>query len=171
MPRYAKPNQTIDNLKKKILEVGKKVAPDVNWDHVYGGDVAYAAFQTGIYRPGKIAKDLSKVEFDCENLDFASEQKFPGAEDLQDFEVLNGVPVAWISAGGDWEWPLAFVFYIGDDGSLRAYIPNDGNAYNKKTKMAFGNEEDEDEFDEDRDWIFDSDKLREDVKARIQLKV
>lgn len=169
MPRYAKAGQTVEDLKKKILEAGKKVAPDVNWDDVYGGDVAYAAFQTGIYRPGKIAKDLGKVNFDCENVSFASEQEFPGAEDLEDFEVLNGVPVAWCSAGGDWEFPIAFVFYIGDKGELRAYVPEDGNAYNKKTKAAYGNDDEED-FDEDRDWVFDSDKLREDVKGRIQVK-
>ena len=153
MPRYAKSNQTIDDLKKKIESLGG----------IY--DVLYRN------SPDKLYSDIhDKLEVDGENSELIGKFDMPGTEDLEQFEMLNGVPIAWCGMGGDWEMPIVVALYIGYKGELRAYVPKDGNAYNKKNKAAFGNEDDDDEFDEDKDYVFDADKLREDVKNRIQAK-
>ena len=162
MSRYTKANQTIDDLKKKIMSINNN------------GDIDDALYEIyGNYAPKIIYKDLSKINFDMENIEYVGEFSTPGAEDLKPFEMLGEFPVAWVSAGGDWELPLIFVLYIGDKGELRAYIPKDGNAYDHAEKCAYGSEEDEefmDNFDEDKDYVFNSKKLREDVKNRSKIK-
>lgn len=158
MPRYAKSNVTIDDLKEKILSINNNTDINDALCDIYGN-----------YAPSIVYKDLSKINFDMENIELVGEFSTPGAEDLNPFEMLGEFPVAWVSAGGDWEAPLIFVLYIGDKGELRAYIPKDGNAYNHKEKCAYGSEEDEVEFNED-DYVFDSAALRADVMNRIQVK-
>lgn len=151
--RYAKAGQTIEDLKAKI--------------DAYEGGIYDAAYGE---RTQQVRDDLSKVNVDGENVDFAKEYELPGAEDLDEFEMLNGIPIAWGSMGGDWEMPLVFVMYIGDKGELRAYIPEDGNAYCKAEKCAWGSNENDDDFIEERDYVFDSEKLRNDVMHRIGIK-
>lgn len=162
MSRYAKANLTVDELKNKILEFTGET------------DIQYAIWSLDKYSlPDPIKKDLSKINFDMENSDLVGEFRMPGAEKLNAFEMIGNFPVAWVSAGGDWELPLVFVLYIGDKGELRAYIPKDGNAYDHKEKCAYGSEEDEefmDGFDEEGEYVFDSDKLRADVMKRIVVK-
>ena len=162
MSRYAKANVTIDELKNKILEVTGET--DIE-DAIYSMDK--------FSLPRKIQDDLAKINFDMENSALVGEFGTPGAEDLSPFEILGDFPVAWGSSGGDWELPLIFVLYIGDKGELRAYIPEDGNAYDHSEKCAYGSEEDEefmDNFDEDKDYVFNSKKIREDVKNRIKIR-
>lgn len=157
MPRYAKSNVTIDDLKEKILSLAGVE------------DIRDAVVELSCNFPSVVMKDLSKVNFDMENIAFVGEFNMPGTEDLEPFEMIGSFPVAWIVSGGDWEQPLVFVLYIGDKGELRAYIPKDGNAYNHKEKCAYGSEEDEVEFNEE-DYVFDSAALRADVMKRIQVK-
>ena len=162
MSRFAKANVTIDDLKNKIMSINNN--GDIN-------DALYDIYRN--YAPKIIYKDLSKINFDMENIEYVGEFSTPGTEDLEPFEMLGNFPVAWVCAGGDWEQPLVFVLYIGDKGELRAYIPKDGNAYNHKEKCAYGSEEDPDEaenFDVENDYKFDSNKLREDVMGRIVVK-
>lgn len=91
--------------------------------------------------PKQIEKDLGKVNFDWEN--------FTGWEDKQNFakypvgyrKLADNFHIYFVNAGGDWEYPICFIFYWGD-GKLRAYIPEDGNVWNKKEKCAYGSEED-----------------------------
>ena len=98
----------------------------------------------GVYEAvwqSKVQDDLKKVEFDCENMTDPNDEEgfnMPGFKHGYD-TLPNGVEVCWVGAGGDWEDPLAFCFYIGEDSSLRAYIPKDGNAYNFATNAAIGN--------------------------------
>jgi hypothetical protein len=132
MSRYAKPNVTVDDLKKEIDDAGG----------IY--NILY-------HEPSqKIIDDISKIEFDCENVTDPDEGEnfdMPGFE--SGYETLpNGVAVCWVGAGGDWEDPIALCVYVGDGGELRAYIPKDGNAYNFKTKAAFGNWIAEEELEE-----------------------
>lgn len=177
MSRYAKANQTIDDLKTVIRKTAIRGSDDGRlttycddeehplWDLFKGSASA------------TIYKDLSKIEVDTENVDYIGEYEMPGAEDLEHFEMIgtgvNAFPVAWCACGGDWENPLVFVLYIGQKGELRAYIPKDGNVYNKKTKAAYGNGDDDPCWDDDPDnplLRFDSDKLRADVAGRITVK-
>lgn len=98
--------------------------------------------------PAQIGKDLSKVRFDWENYTgFMSSTGF--ANYPVGYKEINlGFHVFFMNAGGDWEFPVCFIFYWGD-GKLRAYIPKNGNAWNKKEKCAYGFEDSEEQIKED----------------------
>lgn len=81
----------------------------------------------------KVKKDLSKYNFDNENLEFIDIETTETGLDFMVFET-----------GGDWEQVLYFFVYW-DGKELRGYIPTRGNAVNTLNKSAFGNDEDEDE--------------------------
>lgn len=158
--RFAKAGITRDDLAAKITK---------------GGGIYEVVYMK------KIQNDLKNVRFDCENVtdpNDEDEEGFAMPGFVQGYDTLpNGVEVAWIGAGGDWEHPLAFCIYIGDDDELRAYIPEDGNAYNFKLKQAignwnsFGDEEDADEFEKfNLTYKFDMDKLRADAAEKISFK-
>lgn len=94
-----------------------------------------------------ILKDISKVQFDFENC--------TGYEDNEGYldgylagynELVPGFHTFWVSAGGDWEIPVNFMIYWGDN-RLRGYIPKDGNVWDKKYKTAYGSEGDSELFD------------------------
>jgi hypothetical protein len=171
MSRYAKANQTIEDLKALIEEKS---------DPSYGGP--YGILNGESPARSIICKDLSKIDVDFENVEYCgTEDSFetPGAEDLETFEMIgsdaSAFPVAWCACGGDWEVPLIFVLYIGAKGELRGYIPKDGNVYNHKEKCAYGSDleclDDEDEIDmDDPKYTFDIDMLRADVMQRIQIQ-
>ena len=127
----------------------------------------------------KIQKDISKIQFDFENWDIGNADynydKYPtdhqGFADYPcGYKVLkNGLPVLFVNAGGDWEYPICFCIYY-DGKTLRAYIPTDGNVYNKKEKCAYGsecNEEiDTDEITEE----CNHDAIENDIINRIQIR-
>ena len=76
--------------------------------------------------------DISKIDYDCENL---------GA--IGKVETRKGITYLKCYAGGDWECPILFFIYW-DGKRFRGYIPTYGNAFNRKLKRAFGNDDDED---------------------------
>lgn len=66
-------------------------------------------------------------------------------------------------------------FIIGGDGELRAYIPKDGNLWNKEKKCAYGSEnENPTDDDEEQDRIinteYSEEKLFKDILNRIITK-
>lgn len=98
------------------------------------------------------------VNVDFENVELI--EAFEGALDGgHDFDTIQGIPVVWAACGGDWEYPVAFCFYLGEDGNVHGYVPPKGNTYNTKERCAFGSENDGDGFEEpeDCDW----DKMRD----------
>ncbi len=111
----------------------------------------------------KMQKDLSKVEFDRENFELGLNDYLP--EDLGPAVLKNNLPVYWGWGGGDWEYPVFFISYW-DGKSIRCYIPKEGNTYNKDTKVAFGNAEDEEEMDVKRE---DKALMEEDIVNRIKI--
>lgn len=157
MSRYAKPGQTIEDL-KAIIEKDD--------------GTPYEAVENS-----KVRSDLSKIEVDTENVDaiglWDDPWVMPGTDSLKGYEMIgtgaNAFPVLWCACGGDWELPLVFVLYIGNKGELRAYIPEDGNCYNKEKKSAYGNHDDDMDAD-DPNYRFDADKLRAAVADRILVK-
>ena len=160
MSRYAKPNQTIEDLQNAIKDNGG----------VY--EVAYSE---------AVSKNLSRVNFDLENLErFGTEDSYnhlPGLADLVGYEMLGDMendlafPVLWVAAGGDWELPLVFILFIGEDDELHAYIPEDGNCYNKKAKAAYGNNEGDPVYgDNDPRYVFDVAKMKADIENQIIVK-
>jgi len=137
--------------------------------------------------PKKIETDLEKINFDWENYNMGEADpcyKEEYASDYNGFagypcgyEVLdNGLPVLFVNAGGDWEHPICFVFYF-DGKAMRAYIPTEGNVYNKKDRCAYGSEEDyEAELDlevVDDEYQYpdcDPEAIRKDVMNRIKIE-
>lgn len=117
----------------------------------------------------KIETDLKKVNFDRENYEFETGEGYDNYP--CGFETLeNGLPVLFMNAGGDWEHPICFCLYW-DGKSLRGYIPEDGNVYNKQQKCAYGSEDMDDEsVDYDNLPNGDADAIRKDVMTRILIK-
>lgn len=175
MSRYAKPNQTIDDLKALVAKV---CGPDYDVPCAYG-------ILNGSDTPAqaKVRSDLSKINVDFENVEeFGTEDSYnlPGLEDIDGYEMIgsgpSAFPVLWCAGGGDWELPLVFVLYIGQKGELRGYIPEDGNAYNHKEKCAYGSEpnswdEDYERMDpDDPRYVFDVAAMLADITGRIVVK-
>ncbi len=115
-------------------------------------DDLHSAVAALVYNDSKIRKDLSKVDFDFENIDVGDD----GFLSNTGFRKLeNGFTYLLCAAGGDWETPVGFIIYW-DGKSLRGYIPTLGNTFNLKYKCAFGSEENHaDDYDEVCDEIFD----------------
>ena len=159
MSRYAKANQTIEDLEAKIEDAG--------------------GTREVIYGNGKVFNDLSKINVDFENVEpFGTEYSYelPGLEYMEGYEMIgegdSAFPVLWCAGGGDWELPLVFVIYIGQKGELRGYIPEDGNAYNHEEKAAYGNNDGDPSFgDDDPRYVFDEQKMRADVSNRIVVQL
>jgi len=160
MSRYAKRGVTKEELERRIADAG--------------------GMEEVLWLP-KIQSDLKKIEF--YSTVWFPEQDYEGFI-MPDYEIgfdtlENGVVVFWTAAGDiDAEFPVAFCVYVGNDGSLRAYIPKDGNAYDTKTKSAFGHYGEEeggvegDELEEVvlDEYNFDMDLLRKDAGNRILFK-
>lgn len=115
----------------------------------YSDDIAflkaadYAMHCCLAYLTPQVRKDLSKVEFDDENLAWQPGEAYCKADDICGFRTLpNGLTILGATAGGDWEMPIYFCIYW-DGTKLRGYVPKDGNTWNHKRKQAFGNGSDE----------------------------
>jgi hypothetical protein len=118
--------------------------------------------------PTKIQTDLKKVNFDWENYEFENGEGYNNYP--CGFETLeNGLTVLFMIAGGDGENPICICLYW-DGKSLRGYIPEDGNVYNKKEKCAYGSEESDEDIDYDNLPQGDPDAIRKDVMTRIIIK-
>ena len=175
MTRYAKSNQTIDDLMALVEKSG---------DPEYGASVYGILNGSGGAAADKVREDLSKVNVDFENVEeFGTEDGYnhlSGLEDLGGYEMIgsgpSAFPVLWCAGGGDWELPLVFILYIGQKGELRAYIPENGNAYNHEEKCAYGSEPNswDDDYErmdpDDPRYVFDVAAMRADIIGRIVVK-
>jgi hypothetical protein len=94
-----------------------------------------------------IEKDISKVQFDFENCTgYKENEGYLDGYLIGYYELNPGFHTFWVSAGGDWEIPVNFMLYWGDN-RLRGYVPKDGNVWNIKHKTAYGSEGDSEIFD------------------------
>ncbi len=109
---------------------------------------------------GNIVKDLHKVEFDFEN--YSVFEDIDQESLLGYHEISPGFHTFFAWAGGDWEYPVSFIFYFYNN-EIRAYIPRDGNIWDKICKCAFNNEE-------ARHMKQDNQKIIKDILKRIKLK-
>lgn len=134
MSRYFAPISKEDFVKKLMTEVfifEEDEDPNDKWA------------RPEIKLEGNFVKDLGKVSFDFENWEWKEGQghlNYPCGY----MQLDNGMHCWFVTAGGDWEWPVCFVIYW-DGKSLRGYIPKEGNVWNRKNKQAFGNDEEDDE--------------------------
>lgn len=122
-----------------------------------------------------LSEDLknSGIEFSTENCTcdpkepFAMPGFFVGLDALQ-----GGTPIMWFGAGGDWEQPIAFCIYLGVDNKIHAYVPREGNCYNKDKNAAFGNVVGmcwQDELELMKiEYKFDQGKMREEASSALE---
>jgi len=101
--------------------------------------------------PKVIESDLSKVRFDWENHTRFNDRHPFASHPVGYKEIAPGFHVFFANAGGEWEFPICYIFYWGN-GSLRAYIPKDGNTWNKKEKCAYGSEENSEPINTDDEY-------------------
>ncbi len=137
MPRYAPKISKADFL-ATVKSYGVAREWDQEWETEDNNSAADTFIPNGLIEGlfTDALKDLEKIDFNWEN-----------CEVEQYIELKSGVTVALVYAGGDWESPLYFAFYY-DGKKFRAYMPSDSNVYNRTTKQAYGNaEEDEDNAD------------------------
>ena len=120
----------IEQLKQKFIDA---VKAHPNFQDM-GRDVFhYAPWFIKSLTP-QIEKDLAKVKFDTENVSMGNDIQAP-------FQVLpNGLAILTVQAGGDWEVPVFFIIYW-DGLELRAYIPKNGNFWNRTSGVAYGNDD------------------------------
>lgn len=111
----------------------------------------------------KLEKDF-KIEFDLENCSDFNKDDF-SEENREGYFQSNGTYMYLGWAGGDWENAVYFVLYLDPKKKLRAYIPTEGNSYNKKYKSAYGNNDDDDEYVE-----ADFDLMMKDIRERIEVE-
>lgn len=125
----------------------------------------------------RIDKDLSKIMFDTENLDFST--GFFDDPQICGYHILsNGMPVLFGNAGGDWEHPVVFILYW-DGKQVRGYIPEKGNTFNPEFRCAYGSEQDTEKYNSmyPDTYVYEPETLpnpsfklmEEDIITRIQL--
>ena len=79
-----------------------------------------------------------KVEFDWENVEIEkSGNKFVycGYHSFADFDFFG------VSAGGDWQYPTFFLFYLDHNKELRIFTPGDGQVWDKLNCKPYDNDE------------------------------
>ena len=152
MSRYAKPGQTIEDLKSMIEREGGLS------EIVYNDKL-------------KVHKDLLKIDLGVDVVDFIPESAIGNP-----FQMVNGsgdYPIAWCYANATGEQPIMFVLYIGQEGKLRAYIPDSGNNIcnaHSRNKETFEGTVYGGEWDWRRCYFFDPERMMECVKNRILVK-
>ena len=153
MSRYAKANMTIEDLKSMIEDNGglKEI--------VYNDKL-------------KVHKDLLKIDMDFDKIGF-----IPKSAIGEQFQMVNGVggeyPIAWCYANATGEEPLMFVLYIGQEGKLRAYIPDSGNNIcnaHTRNKETFEGTIYGGKWDWRECYFFDPERMMECVVGRISVK-
>ena len=152
MSRYAKPGQTIEDLKSMIEREGGLS------EIVYNDKL-------------KVHKDLLKIDMGVDVVGFIPESAIGNP-----FQMVNGggdYPIAWCYANATGEQPIMFVLYIGQEGKLRAYIPDSGNNIcnaHSRNKETFEGTVYGGEWDWRRCYFFDPERMMECVKNRILVK-
>ena len=160
--------------KEDFLEKIKVIMPtDEDIEKLEEKEIFLEAFPYNIgYQTGTkdIAKDLSKVNFDFENYTSFEYQENYSNYPVGYMELKSGFHTFFVNAGGDWEFPICFVLYWGNK-KLRAYIPKDGNAWNKKEKCAYGSEDNPtNKTDEQMEQEVSEEKMITEIIKHITLK-
>ena len=130
---YLKDTSLINNLTSFKKYVNEELGRDL---------IGYILNELGIENVFGINayKDISKVEFDFENC-FCTKEDWNS--DLIGFVKIGNLATWCCAAGGDWEQPVTFIIYW-NGSNLRGYIPKDGNVWNHKHNIAFGNQNNDD---------------------------
>ena len=151
MSRYAKPGMTEADLKRMIEDNG--------------------GVKEIVYND-KVHKDLLKIDLGVDVVDFIPESAI--GNKFQMVKSAGGdYPIAWCYANAEGEEPIMFVVYIGQEGKLRAYIPDSGNNIcnaHTRHKDTFEGTVYGGKWDWRKCYFFDPERMMECVKNRIVVK-
>ena len=103
---------------------------------------------------------LLNIEFDLENTYWKTDEGgfhgFP-YDELLGLQNISGQDFLGLQAGGDWEYPVYFVYYERDEKAY-LYVPVRGNMYNHSANTAYSEEE-----GENNDNLLNLDEIRKDI--------
>lgn len=88
----------------------------------------------------RVVDNARTVDVNWENMSFFNEESLGETAFSAGWRTAKGSPIYLGYVHGDWEWPVYIVFYLNEDGELRAYYPMKGNTFNLDTKKAVGND-------------------------------
>lgn len=174
-----------EDFRKEMTRAYKMAAMEMSWRANKVGNIVKPS--TFVYKCCNDYLDVPKImssfhkdvwegkyEFDSENCDNVGDVKV----------CSKGVPYIEVNAGGDWETPVRFFVYF-DGRQFRGYVPLKGNAINRDTNRAFGNDDESDgkfimkelSIEKDDEYPYsnheveiDSDACLEDFTSRIEVK-
>ena len=122
-----------------------------------------------------LSEDLNNdgIQFSTENCTCNPMESFDMPGFFVGLDALpGGTPIMWFGAGGDWEQPIAFCIYLGEDNKIHAYVPREGNCFNKETNAAFGNALGmnwQEEMEQLKvEYKFEQGKMREDASKALE---
>lgn len=158
-------------------EFVEKMLADYSEGEDYGGDDPFSRHHghnktlddilLGSVLQGHMLYDDLDIGFDFENYTCVKGMcsdnggKLVGLESIKDFSFVGCL------AGGDWELPVFFIVYYDDKEKLRAYVPKEGNVYNKENMIAYGNDMGGDEVNEHMSDKFDWGLIKKEIEAKI----
>ena len=118
--------------------------------------------------PRQIMDDISEIDLDTENFRFPGDDpgNMPGYGGSAGFHLLPGTQILVFhsAAGGDRGLPVAFFLYLGEDDLVHAYLPEDGNCYDRDMKRAWTPDHIE-EFG--LEYRFDAEKMEKEAAERL----
>lgn len=154
----------LQKMKDKYMPVIKIVKPKSSTIEELKNRFEYFNFTDEILK----SPELTHVYFDKENITYDEDEEFdmPGFKPGYDIIDENkDIVVRWFGAGGDWQLPVAFLIYIGEDDKLHGYIPKDGNCYDKENNCAY---DDQKVFIGSITYTFDMKKMTEEFLSKIK---
>lgn len=117
----------------------------------------------------KAFNDLCKIDFSLENMTLSPRDAFGLTTEMSKAwlgpQQFGDITVIGFMGGGDWEEPVAFVVYW-DGKDFRGYVPTNGNSFDVKSKAAIGTAP-----SGSIARPFDVEAMKEDVMARIKIRV
>ena len=155
--KFGNKQEFIQNLFANVLKLSDEEFEDIVYeDKIEFQDLSLEKKLDIIIRIA-IEKNTIKINVDSENYGLTNINQTPqygqyllkyGTTEKQILEncVYDANDLYFITGymGGDWEFPVNFIVYVDQNNKNNLYIPTDGNTFNKKTKTAYGNDEDDD---------------------------
>lgn len=125
-----KASSDVDEFKRKLMEVVDNTTEHYNDE--FGENLVDDLLNMD---ENVFVDDIKRVQFDFENR-FLTGDCFDGIK--VGYHVVGNLSFLIGYAGGDWEFPVIFAVYLGEDGEIHGYVPSDGNVYEHAANCAYG---------------------------------
>lgn len=185
--KFNNKQEFLENLINNCLKVSDEEFEDIVYeDKIEFQDLSLEKKLDIIIRIA-IEKNTIKIDVDCENYGLTNlNQTAQYGQYLLEYKtteeqilehcVYDANSLYFITGymGGDWEFPVNFIVYIDQNNKNNLYIPTEGNTFNKLTKTAYGNEDDNDKhYDKHLNllpqYAFNKDLFLKDILNRFEV--